>query len=193
MKIIRKRSFNTRQQEWLFCVYNDPEFQKESHKLPTANINSLSIPETWNKYQLLGSKYKITKEEVGLYKFRGIDAIYENHKHSVAYYDSDMDNITLYIPKDILEKDFRKLWRHISRVQKDTLINKPSRRKTPNYIDLVYAIFKARVKNKTFSEIFNDYNEGKLKYYSKKPIKWINSVEKLKDYYYKYGPENQNS
>lgn len=62
--------------------------------------------------------------------------------------------------------------------------NHIKKNKAPENYQLVYAVHRARKSNLKFQEIFDLYKDGDLPNYQ--GSKNLSSVEKLKDYYYKY-------
>lgn len=93
--------------------------------------------------------------------------------------------IKLELQPYITEAQFIKLWEQVESA-KHYLKAKP-RRRTANDPELVYAIFKARMKKKPYSEIFELFSQSQLPHYTKKHVQ-INTKESLKKYYARYRP-----
>lgn len=91
--------------------------------------------------------------------------------------------------KDFSYEQYKLAWpfiktRLIEESYEPTIVNKPKRSVAENS-QLLYAIFKARKKGKTFTEIFNKYCDSNLEYYiGKKPVH--DTVKSLQNYYYRH-------
>jgi len=68
--------------------------------------------------------------------------------------------------------------------------NEERRKRTPENPELIYAVFKARLRGMTYPQIFRLYSEGGLKDYSGSQSQFSHE-ESLERYYKKYEPKPQ--
>jgi hypothetical protein len=158
-------------------------FQWEEMELLVQEINLSEI-------RRLAKKYAITVEEVKNY-FYGNGYMGVISRVNKPFYISRAGNkYTVRFDDEITKEDFLQIWKRVAADKKRGYGGKFPKNKLPVYDKLLYAVFKSRKKGLSFGEIFEKYTLRTLPYYEKGPIS-ISTEEKLKDYYYKFGPENK--
>lgn len=186
--------------EWhCFFVFEDKEFLKDLEKLdvsyqayvnnPSPKLNKKPILDYIDKKFVLADKYRIN--HLDLERFRnprlnsasGID-----YNVIEVLFDWNSQNIAAILPLSIKKKEYIEAWNLIRELQLEHRL-KQKKVKGPERPDLIYAIFKARMGQKTYREIFNDYKAKSLPGYSGSPTRSLYTVELLKQYYLKYRPK----
>lgn len=93
------------------------------------------------------------------------------------------------IPVDITKEDYTKMWNEIKRNKSLQFQKKVPKPKPATHDQLLYAIFKARLRNETFTEIFKQYEAKTLPYYVGGSNRmFLNAQDKFEEYYRKYKP-----
>lgn len=138
----------------------------------------------------VAEKYSIRPADVWFYLYGRANGerVYREQSHPYTYYEDPYGNPFIKIDLEITKEDFMQLWKQLSKEKAAKHKGKIPKNKLPEYNELLYAIFKARRKGTSFGEIFSLYSAKKLPYYSKL-VSSIDSEQKLKDYYYKFGPK----
>lgn len=99
--------------------------------------------------------------------------------------------INLRISKHITKKEYEDGWKFVQWYKKNRLFldTNKTKRKSPQYPELLYAVYKARhlEKKLTFRQIFELYQTNELAYYDKK-VQPFKDEESLERYYRKYTP-----
>lgn len=178
----------------VFSVYSDPDFELDVMKLNEPPEDEVNSDFKWQTpYKELADKYFIHYMDVYRFKILGKEKSIKNRSgtkvRASANYDIKTDLITLSMNKYTTKNEFEEMWVKVRLVQTQRLKLEPTKRKPPHYPDLIYAVFKSLQNGEDFPKIYFDYENRKLKNYTKKPINSIYSPEKLKEYYIKYGPK----
>jgi len=176
----------------LLNVYADPEFKAEVELLIGGDGSNLMTAH----FDTLAQKYCVTEDEV-MHYVSGLTAVLPTPKERPFFinldeYD-DKDYFTVTVDADIKEKDFREVWKLISRKQKQRQGGKQTRNRPYDDDRLVYAIFKELQKTPKpkFPTIFDLYRNGELEYYKGGTTNWLSSAKDLREYYNDYKPSNQ--
>lgn len=93
---------------------------------------------------------------------------------------------TVLLNSDFKKYQLQELWDYIQRTREINNFTKRSKIKPPDDPELLYAIFKARVRGHTFPQIFNMYRDGTLPSYENKPTNNFSDEFDIKKYYSKY-------
>lgn len=109
----------------------------------------------------------------------------------------DKGNYTVRLQSDIKEKDILQLWRMVAEHKAKRRSGKATRNRANVYDELVYAIFKAKMKDKklTYLQIFWQYQEDKLEGYELekgKDNKIFKNYETFKQNYIRHRPKPKN-
>lgn len=182
--------FLTSQSLHLKYVFEDIDFINEVYKL--AVIDSENVDDWIKPFKVLANKYHIRTSDVYRFKIFGNDlalqyALNTNFSNIIKYNEFS-DIIELRLKPNITDSEFRKLFKKIYKIQQSRKLSTNRKRKPPEYPDLIYAIFKERLNNRTFREIYEDYQNTNLKYYLKNNNSF-SSEDMLEKYYRKYEPE----
>lgn len=100
--------------------------------------------------------------------------------------------INIKLSKNVTKQEYLASWKLVQWYKQNRLGlgDSKTKRKQPQYPDLLYAVYKARHLGKplTFRQIFELYSDGKLPHYDKKaqPFKTEESLER---YYRQYTPK----
>lgn len=181
-------------------AYKDPEFLEDALKLSPDLLNmgpldrlkyASNLPKV--KLETVARKYAIKSEDVLFYLCGNAKSgFYRNENdYLISLSKVDDNHASAVIDLDITKQEFLKLWTKIAELKRIRGGGKISKNKPPIYDKLLYAIFKSLRRGLTFGEIYTSYRQGKLPYYKNGAIS-ILSEQKLKEYYDKFGPkENQ--
>lgn len=181
-------------------VYNDPEFNDDVLKATHGNPSNIlagtkydpDYDESAPSLHDVAKKYHLTLEETMHFSFgRGLMPLPKDPPFSINWdeYDNYSEPFTIKFTNDIKKEDYLALWEAIKRRQAAARHpdDKKSRNRTPENDKLIYAIFKARLKNKKFSQIFRAYQTNTLDGYSGGNQQFA-AEESLERYYGKYKP-----
>lgn len=185
----------------LALVYKDKEFRKAVNTLKNSIkgkvIDKTKTPHRPNDPRLkteYAEQVKKLAMEFGVDVFvlaMDIDEDLPNVDDAEpVIYDYDNDRKTINIitfPETTIEDIIKSVRKHYSAMQKRHYGRTKIRVRIAKDYELVYAIYRQRAKGKTFDQIHRLYQDRKLPNYDKYPNK--ESVEMLKNYYYKYGPK----
>ena len=95
----------------------------------------------------------------------------------------DDETVTIEFNRDITKEDYLEAWNQWIVPSKE----KVSQPKLPLHDKLLYAIFKAREqRGETFRQIFEQYENGQLPYYSGSSTMFAANQKKFEEYYRKY-------
>ena len=197
----------------VYHVFNDPDFQTAVRQLretleklyykdislTTSPTDEHLLEEDRKHIKLLADEYCITLDDFGTYADGYFAAGYDYGKRIEEFgglgmgYDGDHFMCYVIGPKTTIEQ-INEDWNFIKGIRPLWVGNENTKSKSPQSPELIYAIFKARGKDKLkFSEIFRLYQSGKLKGYEFKNTKQFSSEDSLERYYRKYKPEIQNT
>ncbi|HTB48895.1 MAG TPA: hypothetical protein VK712_02320 [Verrucomicrobiae bacterium] len=155
-------------------VINDPDFYDDlsaaSNKDDVLKRYGLSRDET----MINMDEHKLFKD--GLVPFTG----------GWMKQDERSGKFTVLLKSDIKKHQLQELWEYIQRTRKMNSLDKQSKLKSPDDPELLYAIFKARVRGHTFPQIFDMYRAGTLPSYENKPTNNYLTEFELKKYYSRY-------
>lgn len=173
--------------DWhVYFVYNDPDF--------VAECVALDRMSPQNGYAKIASKYAITPYDVFFFDIRKKLYLSENLKRKGALsFDPSTKKFMLTFDFTITRAEFLEFWDKFSSIQEALTQRKHSntkKRKPPENPELLYAIFKARSKSNTFSQIFTMYSTGQLPHYLGSTGQF-KSEDSLERYYSKYKPGKQ--
>jgi hypothetical protein len=188
--------------EWhVYHVYNDPEFIEATQKLNEHFLDKVDAahdkpagftPHEEATIAKLAADYAISPYDIEQYQtglfLQGI--LNTDQSYYDVSYDATQDKIYIGISPDFRKADMDKLWGVVEelRVNIGRSANSARRRPPLNHA-LLYAVFKARQQGKTYRQIYDLYDEGKLPYYIGKWARQFSSEESLERYYRKYRPD----
>lgn len=141
-------------------VYKDPEFIKRVKLLPKFKHKSIEVTKGWEAREVLARDFSITRSEV---------VEFETGSNSDRYYvDFELkhDVFTAIINKNITRLELNDLWESIQRLRKDKKLDNKHRRSL-NYGDLYYAIYRGRCNKMSFEAIFDALESQTYPYYSR--------------------------
>ena len=93
---------------------------------------------------------------------------------------------TVLLNSDFKKHQLEELWGYMQRTREINNFTKQPKIKPPDDPELVYAIFKARVRGHTFPQIFGMYRKGTLPSYENKPTNKFSTEFDIKKYYSRY-------
>lgn len=158
-------------------VRGDPDFIEE--------FNSLG-PSTNKSAENLYKKYGIELDDLGsLYDLSKLLIPYNIFSAGNLKHNSESHEFVANFSEDIRKEQFDELWILVQNNNKKLGVSK-TKNKPPQEDVLLYAIFKARMAYRTFSEIFEDYSKDTLLDYSGKSINQFHSEDELEKYYRRY-------
>lgn len=181
--------------DWhIFHVYNDPEFiidMKEFASYFEADAKPVDEKILMQKYVSLAEKYMITRPDIYYFQLNAYErySFINSPSGAIVYYSEPAKQIIIRADPNITRMQFYKLWRRVVAERNDNKI-KATKRKPPDDSRLIYAIFKQRQKNVTFTEIYSMYQAGKLPLYEDGPTNQYDSKDKLERYYNSHKPDN---
>lgn len=145
-----RKNDSVQKRDWyLDLVYKDPDFRNE--------INTLSDLE-------IRSRYHVNQEEIDFFKQGSFDrGRFINRRDSLAFYtDEENKTITMTIGKDATLSDVREAWPIIRALKWSMYGAEEKRHRSPDYPEIVYAVYKQRNRGLKRSQIFELYTDGKL-------------------------------
>ena len=200
----------------VYRVFEDPDFQKDTGDLRSLfedlYYKDVSLTVEYEDEHLLledklvikelANKYMITLDDLGAYA----DGYYEDGVTNIGrrleefggfrIVEIDGYHRPVYVigTKTSL-KTIKRDWPYVREARHDFLRgstnqNGLTRSKSPDNPDLIFAIFKARLINNKFSDIFSAYENRKLAGFSGSHSQFKNE-ESLERYYRKYAPQLQ--
>lgn len=143
---------------------------------------------------VLGEKYAILPHLIGLYITGGpklilITAQKGSRGGSVGYL-ADRKQIVLTLHEDTPKDQVIRMWQNAQKIRRmGGKSVKVPKRKPPLYTELVYAVVKARQQNIPYSNIFELYDQKKLKGCEGTRPGGFLTKEELADYYYRFKPQ----
>ena len=179
------RDFKNARDWHIYFVYNDPEFVSQVKKLRRLKIQS---PTKERLFVKLATEFAIAPYDVFYFYTKQIIYLDKNiTRKANLTFNSDTGKFLVEFDYDISREEFLELWKEFSYTRKNIgFRGKVSKRKPPESPELIYAIFKAR-KDKTFKEIFELYEKGKLEGFAGS-AKQYKDEESLERYYGKFKP-----
>lgn len=145
----------------------------------------------------LANKFALKRDDVSRF-------IMENRSYEYSMYkpfnsfstpifsiSGDDKEFEVTFPGNITYEDYISSWKQIVEFRanhKGFESIKPGRRRAPDNTQLIYAIFKARIRGLKFREIFKLYENGILPYYEGKSNIQYKDEDSLESYYQKYKP-----
>lgn len=154
-------------------VINDPEFLKslknEANKEAVLKRYGLSRAD----FEADAKDAKLLKD--GFFPFTG----------GWFKFDEEVGKFTVFLNADVKQHEIQVLWENLQRYRKN-IDSQQLKLKSPDDSELLYAIFKSRVRGLTFPQIFKLYRSGKLPSYADKPTNQFQTEFDLKKYYSKY-------
>jgi len=180
------RRIKSRNENWLYYVLSDDEFMREVDNLRPYDDMKMS------EYEKLAQQYVISITNVldvvrvgpDMSMFYGLDF----NKKGWVFLDEENDLIVFEMDPNIKKQEFMDFWGFIDSQRKKSKGYRPSKNKKPDYLSLVYGVFKARKNGLTYPSIFNLYSEKQLPYYDLEN-KIFKSSEDLKSYYLNHRPK----
>ena len=179
-------------------VYNDTDFKNDLAELRNHHNNDIatSVDDTTKRhyFEPLADKWHITPEEVNsayeggepdgslLHGFDGmtmavdVDALKTENNFTVEFNLANMK-----------KSDLEELWK-ISQFAKASRGIRLTRNRHPENPELIYSIFKTRMKGDTFKTVFSKYENGTLIGYKDVSSDQFKSEDSLERYYRKYIP-----
>lgn len=201
----------------VYCVYEDPEFQAaikelrsklEKHyykgiSLETSRFDTHILPDDRIPIKKVADEFYISLEDLAFYADGSYDEEFigfgKDYTHDGGYKLIDVAEHEIrpvyVIGRYTSLEDIIEEWRYV-RAMADFQYSifghddNTRRKRSPNYPELIYAVFKARKKKKTYGQIFRDYSDGTLEMYSGNNSVF-NSEDSLERYYRKYKPIQQ--
>lgn len=130
----------------------------------------------------IAKRFAVTVSDINTYLLRKI--LYLEGKTSTASLNMDLENreITIKFTPFTSRAEVIEQWDKFEGIRARMFPVNPTKRRTVQQPDLIYAIFKQRQCKKTFREIFNLYSEGKLPGYAGSPDQYKDEFS-LKKYY----------
>lgn len=193
---LNKDDIKTYRDEHYSRVYNDTDFKNDLAELRNQhNDNIATATDTTARlrhFEPLANKWHITPDEV--------DSAYEggepdgsllhglNEPAMIVDVDAfkTQDRITVDLDLVNLKKsDLDDLWKMIALAKASRSIPL-TRNRHPENTDLIYSVFKARMRGETFPTIFRQYEDGTLIGYKDKSSGQFKSSDSLGRYYRKY-------
>jgi hypothetical protein len=101
-------------------------------------------------------------------------------------FDDTSNRFIVFLNTNVKKQDVQGLWGNIQTYRKTYGVDKQPKLKSPDDPELLYAIFKARVRGHTFPQIFDMYRSGTLLSYENKPTNNFSTEFDIKKYYSKY-------
>lgn len=112
--------------------------------------------------QEIAKRFAITVGDINTYILRKI--LYLEGKTSTAKLNMDLENrkITIEFTPFTSRAEVLEQWQKFESIRASMFPVKPTKRRTVQQPDLVYAIFKCRQRGETFAKIYTLYETGKL-------------------------------
>lgn len=155
-------------------VLNDPEYHKDLKA-------SSDIKEVFKRYGLSEDEGLMTMEQYKMFK-KGFVPFTGGWMKQ----DEKSGEFTVMLNADFKKHQLQELWGYIQRTRMINGFTKQPKIKPPDDPQLLYAIFKARVRGRTFPQIFTMYHDGILPSYENKPTNNFSDEFDIKKYYSKY-------
>ena len=160
--------------EWhLYHVYTDPEFVGEYEALrdyfESKQNTTKAIPkDAQQRIKALAERYAITVDDLNYYHLE-----YDAQGYAITdlpysiNYDEVANRIEVRFDPRMKQSDFDNVvWHEIEALKTKRLgISKATKRKPPVAHRLIYAIFKAQQRGKSFPAIYELYDNGVLPYF----------------------------
>lgn len=204
----------TTQDMHVLNVYKDPEFMKEvksqfpeleawidiekAYEMPDGSMDHRSKMNMFygveklddKQFYELALKYAVHVNDIKIFLMgRHHTGNVYGARRSYALTPNTGGDWVANIPTDISKDDFMKMWVEIKRNKSLQFLKKLPKTKPPTYDKLLYAIFKARQRNETFTQIFKQYENKELPYYEGGISSMFrNDQDKFEEYYRKYKP-----
>ena len=164
---------------------NDKQFKDD-----VDNVKKLQASSPTNAQkatQGLADKWGISIEDLQLF----ILPLYLEirHKTTSTYFDPWTGKGAINFTHKTTRAELLEEWERLEHVQLKVWNMSKTKRKSPAYPLLLYAVFKARKRRDTFPTIFNAYKTGSLTGYSGDK-KMFDTVKELEDYYHQHYPKN---
>jgi len=196
-----------------YHVFTDPEFESDvadlRSKIERLYYPNISLETSYYDRHILqadrlpikevADRYRITLEDFGFYAdgyFHegytgfGTDIYLEGGFKTIEAAESEYMSVYVIGKYTTLEA-IRHDWEYAkfsSAVKQLRLEEVASRKRSPNYPELVYAVFKARMQKQTFKTIFTLYENGELPLFHGSGKQFTNE-DSLERYYRKYAPK----
>lgn len=164
----------------LKLVESDPEFIEAFNKLPNYS------DETLEQYQNLAMEFAVYVEEL-MHMKHGYK-MSDFSKPYVIVPSAEKDGtVAVFVDPKATKQEYLEAWVDVQKLRK-SLGTESTKRKFGEKPELIYAIFRARRKGNTFTEIFHMYKERSLQNYDG-PNKQFKDVEELTWYYSRRSPD----
>lgn len=155
-------------------VLNDPEYYKDLQ-------NASDIKAVFKRYGLSEDEGLMTMDQYKMFKQGFVPFTGGWMKQ-----DETSGEFTVLLNSNVRKDQLEELWQYMQRRRKINSLIPKSKIKAPENPELLYAIFKARVRGHTFPQIFAMYRDGNLPSYENKPTNNFETEFDLKKYYTKY-------
>lgn len=201
-----KRGYTSAQEWHLYYCFTDKDFLRDIEKmrksfeeLPKETDQTRFFPH-WLKLSLAPQwkdfldKYSIDMAEAMLY-LRGDwkkGFVFAKLEENMGWVRINEQNktIEMTLTSFITRDRYLKLWKEVAK-SKTTLASNSTRRRAPEYPELIFAVFKARrFGKKTYSQIFSDYKNKRLKGYTGPTLRF-DTKDDLKAYFLRYNPDKK--
>ncbi len=187
-------NFKTAREWHIYHAFNDPKFIEQYDEIfldKKAKRQKQLTEVDKAKLSKLADDFGLEVEDIIVYS--GVPSRYGggiSRQGGWVWYDKMSESFIYRVSPDITRDGVVKLWKQHQAVRAMHTGQSRTKRKKPEDTELLYAIFKAKQKSPplTFDAIFKLYQKGKLNYYEEGTTNWLNSVDSLKRYYYKYRP-----
>ncbi len=161
-------------------VESDPEFIKALKKLPELSKDSIE------QFENIAMEYAIYIEEIEYIK-SGIKMSEFKRPYVSVGSASNRGTIFVFVDSQATKDEYIKAWDKVVEGRIEVGV-KPTKRKQNENPELVYSIFRARIKGYKFSEIFENYKTGKLQNYTG-PNTQFDTAEELIWFFSKHNPD----
>ena len=196
----------------VYQVFNDPDFdfdiemlKEQFDKMYYPNVSLCTdyldkhlLLEDKKIIKALADKYCITLDDLGIYadgyyadgslEFGKLMYEYGGFITNNSQYFEKMAFFYALGPKTTLQQIVND-WPFIQEYMTAMFSSTYTKSKSPENPELIYAVFKARAKGLTFTEIFKMYQHGKLKGYKSTNTTQYSNEDSLERYYRKYMPK----
>ena len=156
-----------------FLVINDPDFYEDL----SAEVNKDDVI---RRYGLSREDIDVSMKDYKLLK----DSFFP-FTGGWFKFNETSNEFAVYLKADVKQHEIQNLWRNLQKFRNTHKI-KQLKLKPPDDPELLYAVFKSRVRGHTFPQIFELYQSGKLSSYENKPTNNFQTEFDLKKYYSKY-------
>ena len=155
-------------------VLNDPDYWEDLRTAPDKDEALQRYGLTRDYTMMSMDDYKLSKD--GFVPFTG----------GWMRQDETTGKFTVLLNAGVKKHQLDELWEYMQRRRKLNNIDRQSKLKSPDDPELLYAIFKARVRGKSFPQIFDMYRAGTLPSYEDKPTNNFATEFDIKKYYSRY-------